>query len=147
MKQDFKQLYNIAFSIAQSAHMNQQDKGGMPYILHPIRVSQKCKTNNAKIAALLHDVVEDGSIDFGYLRSKGIPEKVVNAVDSLTRRKDESYKDYIVRISLDTIAIEVKIADLEDNMDISRLDNLTDKDITRISKYHYFHKYLKDLGR
>lgn len=144
---DFKRLYNIAFSIAQSAHMNQKDRGGMPYLLHPIRVSQKCRTCESKIAALLHDVVEDGSINLDYLRLKEIPERVVNAVDSLTRRKNESYKDYIIRISLDPIAIEVKIADLEDNMDISRLDRLTDADITRLSKYHYSHKYLKGLGR
>lgn len=144
---DFKRLYNIAFSIAQSAHMNQQDKGGMPYLLHPIRVSQKCRTCESKIAALLHDAVEDSSISLDHLREKGISERVVNAVDSLTRRKNESYKDYIVRISLDPIAIEVKIADLEDNMDVSRLDRLTDADITRLSKYHYFHNYLKDFGR
>lgn len=144
---DFKQLYNIAFSIAQSAHMNQKDKGGMPYLLHPIRVSQKCRTCESKIAALLHDVVEDSSIDLDYLRLKEIPERVVNAIDSLTRRKNESYKDYITRISLDPIAIEVKIADLEDNMDIFRLDRLTDADMTRLSKYHYSHKYLKGLSR
>lgn len=143
---DFKRLYNIAFSIAQSAHMNQQDKGGMPYLLHPIRVSQKCRTCESKIAALLHDVVEDGSIDFDYLRMKEIPERIVNAVDSLTIRKNESYKEYIVRISLDPIATEVKIADLEDNMDISRLDRLTNEDITRLSKYHHFHNYLKEFG-
>lgn len=143
---DFKRLYNIAFSIAQSAHMNQQDKGRMPYLLHPIRVSQKCRTCESKIAALLHDVVEDSSIDLDYLRLKEIPERIVNAVDSLTRRKNESYKEYIVRISLDPIAIEVKIADLEDNMDISRLDRLTDEDITRLSKYHHFHNYLKEFG-
>jgi len=144
---DFKRLYNIAFSIAQSAHIDQQDKGGMPYLLHPIRVSQKCRTCESKIAALLHDVVEDSSIDLDYLRMKGISERVVNAVDSLTRRENESYKEFIDRVSLDPIAIEVKIADLEDNMDISRLDRLTDADITRLSKYHYFHKHLKDLSQ
>lgn len=141
---DFEQEYNIALSIAQSAHQCQLDKGGNPYILHPIRVSMKCNTNEAKIAALLHDVIEDSPMTLNHLREKMISEEIIEAVDVLTKRNNESYEDYIKRIYKNKIAKEVKIADLEDNMDLTRLESITDKDVKRIRKYHLYWSILKE---
>lgn len=143
---DFKQEYCDALEIAMEVHDGQQDKGGHPYVLHPIRVSQRCKSDEAKVAALLHDVVEDSDYEISYIRSFGISnEDILSAVDALTRRKNESYSNYIDRVSKNPIALEVKIADLEDNMDITRLDTLTDDDIKRLKKYHSYYKKLKCL--
>lgn len=140
----YTQLYEKAMEIASEAHSGQFDKGGMPYILHPIAVSAKCATNDAKIAALLHDTVEDSDfVTLQCLADDGFPKQIVDAVDALTRREYESYSDFISRVSEDPIATEVKIADLEHNMDLTRLKCITKTDIDRIRKYHKHWKKLK----
>lgn len=132
----YKELYAKALCIAFQAHSGQTDKGGMPYVLHPIRVSDKCTTKEAKIAALLHDVLEDSEYTAKDLREAGFPEAaVVLPVILLTRGKNESYNEYLSNISLNRTATEVKIADLEDNMNLSRLDTITEEDIKRSKKY------------
>lgn len=114
-----------AISIAAIAHRGQKDLGGKPYILHPLRVMGQMDTEEEMIAAVLHDIVEDTPWTIEGLRRANVPVFAVNAIDSLTRRKDqgEVYVEYINRIARgNLIARKVKIADLRDNLDLNRLD-------------------------
>lgn len=124
-----------AILIATNAHKGQLDKGGNPYILHPLRLMFAMYNETEKICAVLHDVIEDTDITLDYLRSEGFSEEVLSALDSLTRTSNETYDEFINRIIKNKIASHVKLADLSDNMDLSRIKNPTQKDCERIEKY------------
>jgi len=115
--------------IAIKAHRGQVDKGGHDYIYHPLRVEAKSNSFEEKIVALLHDTVEDGGIAAEYLLMLGFPQNIVNTVLAVSRREGEDYFDFIQRCKENPIGRVVKICDLEDNMDITRLNELTEKDI------------------
>ncbi len=125
-----------AILIAAQAHLGQRDKGGAPYILHPLRMMMRMESEAAMIAAVLHDVVEDSDWTLEQLRGEGFSEEVLQAVDCLTRRDDESYDEFVTRAQANPIARRVKIADLEDNMNVKRLGKMTAKDLARIEEYH-----------
>lgn len=134
---------DLALQIAKKAHEGQVDKAGAPYIDHPWRVSQKCDSYEAKIVALLHDTIEDTDVTPDYLLQQGIPEHLVEAVLSVTRTDGETYDDYVQRASQNPIGREVKIADLKDNMDITRLSYpLSEKDFERLNKYLKAYEFL-----
>ena len=122
--------------IAAQAHQGQEDKGGDPYILHPLKMMFRMTSDTERMVAILHDVVEDTDWTFDDLEEEGFPAEVLEAVDCLTRRDGESYEEFIKRVNTNPIARQVKIADLEDNMDIKRISNLTCKDMKRFMKYH-----------
>lgn len=125
-----------AIQLAVEAHRGQTDRYGSPYILHPLRVMQRVRSEAARIAAVLHDVVEDTPYTLSDLRERGFSPLVVAAVDRLTRREDETYEAFIERIKPDALAVEVKIADLEDNMDIRRATRpLSEDDVQRMERY------------
>lgn len=124
-----------AILIATKANQGQVDKGGNPYILHPLRVMFSRTDETEKICAVLHDVVEDIDITLDYLRDEGFSEEILWALDALTRLHKESYDDFITRILNNKIACHVKVADLSDNMDLSRIEKPSDKDYERIEKY------------
>lgn len=124
-----------AIAIAVQAHSGAVDKGGHPYILHPLRVMLSVTTEEERIAAVLHDVVEDSDWTLEQLRREGFSEVVLQALDALTRRKDEEYMDFVRRAGANSVARRVKLADLADNMDVSRLPEPTEKDRARIEKY------------
>jgi len=124
-----------AIAIAAQAHVEQTDKGGAPYILHPLRVMMNVEGELQKICAVLHDVVEDSDITFDDLRRDGFGEEIIAALDCLTRRADESYDDFMDRVLQNETACWVKSADLIDNMDLTRIPNPTEKDEARIKKY------------
>lgn len=128
-------LLEKALVIATKAHEGQTDKSGVPYILHPIRVSNRCRTDEERIVAILHDTIEDTDVTPDYLLSEGFPKSIVEAVLSVTRNENESYDDFILRSKLNPIGRQVKIHDLEDNMDITRLHSLSEKDLERLNKY------------
>ena len=125
-----------ALEIAVSAHKNQQEKNGSPYVLHPIRLMLAVESPEAKIAALLHDVVEDTGVEMEDLVNEGFGEDIISALKLLTHDDGSEYGEYINRIVPNEIAREVKIADLQDNMDIRRIPALKPKDLARIDKYH-----------
>jgi len=108
-----------ALQIAAKAHKMQRDKNGQPYINHPIAVSYMVSSEDAKVVALLHDVIEDTPMKLSDLESD-FPTHIVSAVDAMSRRPGEQYWDYIRRVSQDPIAVEVKLADLKHNLDPSR---------------------------
>jgi hypothetical protein len=129
-------LFDKAVEIATKAHEGQTDKSGKPYIGHVMRVAQRCKTQKSKVIALLHDVVEDTPVTPKQLIAEGIPADIVEAVLTLSRRQDEPYEEYINRVVPHPLCCEVKIADLEDNMDIRRLAEIGESDVIRLKKYH-----------
>ncbi len=124
-----------AILIATSAHQGQIDKAGKPYILHPLRLMFSRINEIERICAVLHDVIEDTDITLDYLRNEGFSEEILSVLDALTRRSNESYDEFISRIINNKIACYVKLADLCDNMDLSRITNPTEKDCQRIEKY------------
>ena len=124
-----------AIEIAATAHAGQQDKAGAPYILHPLRVMLAQKEPAQRIAAVLHDVVEDTPWTLEQLRAEGFGDDVLRAVDALTKREGEDYFAFIDRAGRDPVARTVKIADIRDNMDVSRIASVTDRDRERLEKY------------
>jgi (p)ppGpp synthase/HD superfamily hydrolase len=125
-----------AIALAAQAHLDQQDKNGDAYILHPLRMMFTLKTETEMIVAVLHDVIEDTDWSLDNLRAEGFSEEVVTAVDALTRREDETYDEFVARAAANPLSRTVKLADLEDNMNIRRLDHLADKDLARLQRYH-----------
>ncbi|MFL5730460.1 MAG: hypothetical protein ACJ75J_13310 [Cytophagaceae bacterium] len=125
-----------AIKIATEAHASQKDKNGAPYILHVMRVGLRGKNDNEKICGILHDVVEDTDWTFEKLEKEGFSEEVIAALKCVTKTsEDEPYDDFIERVKKNKLAIAVKINDLEDNMDVRRIPQLTEKDMLRINKY------------
>lgn len=116
-----KSLLARAIEIAASAHAAQVDKGGAPYVLHPLRLMFRQEGEAAMIAAVLHDVVEDTPWTLEALRAEGFPPASLEAVAALTKRPGEDYFAFIERAGAHPIARAVKLADLEDNMDIRRI--------------------------
>jgi (p)ppGpp synthase/HD superfamily hydrolase len=129
------ELLEKAISIAVDAHRGQKDKSGKPYILHPISVMSKVRSETDKIAAILHDVVEDTHWTFEDLKKEGFPPEILDALDCVTKRESEPYEDFVKRSASNPIARRVKLADLEDNMDVRRILAATDKDLARLAKY------------
>ena len=125
-----------AVSIAARAHRGQKDKAGAPYLLHPLRMMLRMDTEAAMMAAVLHDVVEDTEWTLERLREAGFSDEVLEAVDCLTHREGESYQEFVERVRTNRIARQVKIADLEDNMNIRRINQLGPKELERLEKYH-----------
>ena len=126
-----------AIEIALDAHKNVSDKGGNPYILHPLRLMLQMDSEEEMIVAILHDVVEDSEKwSFDKLKEEGFSKKIINSLRSVTKENNnEDYEKFIDRSIKDKIGRKVKIADISDNLDISRLKEVTDKDILRINKY------------
>jgi (p)ppGpp synthase/HD superfamily hydrolase len=109
-----------AIILAAGAHRGQVDKGGQPYILHVLRVMLRQDDETARMVAVLHDILEDTPVTFSDLQSAGYSEQVCDAVDSLTRRRGETYEAMVERVATNPLARQVKIADLADNLDLKR---------------------------
>ena len=124
-----------AIALAATAHEGQTDKVGAPYVLHALRVMLRVETTDERIAAVLHDVVEDCGWTLDQLRAQGFPEPAIEAVDSVTRRESETYEEFVLRAKANPIGRRVKLADLADNCDLSRLPKITDRDRARLEKY------------
>lgn len=125
-----------AIAIAVQAHKGVKDKAGAPYIMHPLRMMMKMTTEVEMMTAILHDVVEDSDWTLEMLRERGFSEEVLQAVECVTNRAGESYAEFIERAGKNPIARQVKIADLEDNMNIQRIGELSMRDLERLKKYH-----------
>ena len=128
---------SLAISIATKAHEGQYDRGGKPYILHPLHLMTQLlfDTELASIA-VLHDVVEDSDVTLDDLTRQGFSPRIVSALRLLTHEPGVSYAGYIEGICGSYDAIRVKRKDLEHNSDITRLKGITEKDLVRTKKYH-----------
>ncbi|HLH56212.1 MAG TPA: GTP pyrophosphokinase [Verrucomicrobiae bacterium] len=137
------ELLEKAITIAVSAHHGQKDRYGAPYILHPLRVMDKLSSTEEKIVGVLHDVVEDTDWTFDRLAREGFPASLLDALQAVTKREGEDYDDFVKRSSSNALAREVKLADLEDNMDLRRMSEVTEKDLSRLQKYVKAWRYLR----
>ncbi len=132
-----------AIALANDAHYFQKDKQGKPYILHCLRVMLGGQSEVTQIVGVLHDVLEDAHDKYTEddLMAAGCDETILQALDALTKREGEPYMDYIVRVSRNPIAVEVKIVDLADNL--SRIGGLSEKDQERLfARYKEAQDYL-----
>lgn len=128
------ELIYEAIRLANEVHKLQTDKGGSPYILHPMRVAARLSDVNAQVVAILHDVVEDGSITLEQL-TQAFPAEVVAGVDGMTRREGETYEQFIARCNENPLSREVKKSDIQDNLNVTRLGEVSPKDAERLNRY------------
>lgn len=139
-----------AIAIAATAFEQDRDRGGAPYIMHLLTVMHKVQHlgEKAMICAILHDLIEDkgpSGYDSDFLQAKGFPEDIVKTIELLTHRKGVPYIAYIYAMSSDPIAVAVKMADLEHNMQVSRLRAVRERDVERLVKYCEAYQYLSNL--
>lgn len=136
-----------AIAIAEQAHAGQKDKAGQPYIGHPMRVMESVGTDDERIVAVLHDVVEDSDWTLDMLLKEGFTPAIVDAVEALTKRPAEDYeKEFIPRTGLNPLARRVKLADLADNLARTRLLESSPENRRRAEKYRRATAYLAALG-
>lgn len=145
---NFEVLYARAMQIASFAHAGQTDKGGNPYIEHPIAVAEQLKEDELKVVAILHDVLEDSDMTAEDLLKSGFPCEIIEAVQVLTYKKTDSgtYEEYIARVAKNRMAKAVKISDIRHNMDLSRIPNPGTRDLKRCEKYKRALTYLENDG-
>ncbi len=139
---ELNEQLKVAIDLANKYHYGQVDKGGLPYVLHPLYVMVQVDGVKAKIVAILHDILEDTPIIVDDLINYGFDLNIVDAIVSITKIDGESYSDYLKRVKDNELARIVKLADLSHNMDISRLSNPTKKDYKRVEKYKKAYEYL-----
>lgn len=128
-------LLEHAIVIALESHKGQTDKGSKAYILHPLRLMLKMTTDEEMIVAVLHDIVEDCEVTLDDLKAQGFPQNILDALASISKNVEECYEDYIQRVKKNPLAARVKVADLQDNMDLSRIVHPQQKDFERVKKY------------
>lgn len=121
--------------IAYQAHKDQFDKGGTPYIFHPLHLAEQMDSEDSVVTALLHDVIEDTSWSLENLRAEGFPEHILEALKLLTHEKDVPYLEYVQQLKGNALARKVKLADLMHNCDTSRLPSLDEKALQRLEEY------------
>lgn len=131
-----------AILIATIAHKGQIDKGGAPYIMHLIRVMNAGNTENEKICGILHDLIEDTEWTFEKLKEEGFDDEIIEALRCVTRLPNENYEEFIARIITNPLAIKIKLNDLKDNMDITRLSFISEEDCERLNKYLKAYQFL-----
>lgn len=135
-----------AIELALKYHKGQIKNGtGEEFILHVLRVMLKMDTEDEKISAVLHDIIEKTNCTLEDLKQQGFSNKIINTVDTLSKRKGEDYSDYIKRIKKDPDAVKIKIADLEDNMNIKNTKELTQVDIEKMNRRKKYYRELKNL--
>jgi len=140
-----RNLVELAKTIATAAHAGQIDKAGVPYIEHPKYVAELVESDNEKIVAYLHDVLEDTDISKEYL-SQRFPAYIIEALVALKLLDDEDYFDYIKRVKSNPLASSVKRMDLLHNMQLKRLSKPTIKDFLRIAKYEKAYAQLEQTN-
>ncbi len=133
-----------AIIIAARAHAGQVDKAGQPYILHPLRVMLHVSNLEERITAVLHDVIEDTGVTYEYLSAEGFPFEILKALQALTKLDGEKRIDAARRAAVNPIAREVKIADVKDNMDLTRIPYPTEDDYKRQDEYKEVLKFLQN---
>lgn len=140
------EMLGNALLIAANAHAGQFDKGGSPYILHPLKVMHYLKTDDEELQciALLHDVIEDTKTTWNDLTDVGMSLRVLAGVEALTKMPGESYDEYKNKVFANRDAMMVKTCDLRHNSDIRRLKGVAQKDIDRITKYNIFYLEIQE---
>ena len=128
-------LTKQALKLCFEAHRDQIDKSGMPYVFHPFHLAEQMDTEESTIVALLHDIVEDTNYTLQDLKALGFPSNVIDALALMTHDPRVPYMEYVKGISANPLATKVKLADLRHNSDLSRLDSVDEKALSRVKKY------------
>lgn len=136
-----------ALVIAALAHAGQRDKAGQPYILHPLRMMLKLETEQERMVALLHDVLEDTAVTLEELEEAGFSVEVLKAVQTLTRRPDESRMEAAQRAAENPLTLSVKLADNADNLDPKRIAEPQEEDLERMKEYRRIRRFLLKARR
>lgn len=141
------ELLNMMLVFAATKHSGQYDKGGAPYILHPLKVMYYLKSDDEELQciALGHDIVEDCGVTFQELLDMGFTQRIVDGIRGMTKVPGETPDEYLIRVKSNPDTIRVKMADLRHNSDIRRLKGVGPKDVARIEKYHKMFMELKEL--
>lgn len=124
-----------ALKLCFEAHKNQTDKSGMPYVFHPFHLAKQMKTEETTIVALLHDLIEDTNYTIEDLTNMGFNKSITDAILLMTHSDDVDYMNYVRAIKENPIAKAVKLADLNHNSDLTRLDIVDEKSLKRREKY------------
>ncbi len=124
-----------ALKLCFQAHKEQTDKSGTPYVFHPFHLAEQMEDEITTTVALLHDVVEDTSCTLSDLRDMGFPDAVLDAITEMTHDKSVPYLEYVAKLKENPVARTVKLADLKHNSDLSRLDVVDRKALSRVEKY------------
>ena len=140
-----KALLAKAIALASEKHMGQFDRGGMPYILHPLKVMYYLKTDDMELMAIamMHDIVEDCNVSFKELEEMGYTKRIIETLRLLTKMPGQTEAEYLAGIKSSPDAILVKMADLRHNSDIRRLKGISEKDVARMKKYNRMYEELK----
>lgn len=127
--------------LATNSHADQYDKGGNPYILHPLKVMHYLKTDDVELQciALGHDIIEDTKVTYAELRDQGFTPRIIEGIRCLTKVPGETYEEYKFRVFSNKDAMLVKLCDLRHNTDVRRLKGVTENDLKRMAKYHMFY--------
>lgn len=143
-KEKTARLLEKAVRICVEKHAGQRDKAGNAYFLHPMRVAMRCRTDEEKMVALLHDTIEDTDVTPEYLLDAGFPPEIVDAVLSVTKREGEDYDDFVARARSNPLGRAVKLHDIEDNLDVLRLPEIDAAMTARYNKYLRGRRFLLD---
>lgn len=141
-------MLDMMLILSTTAHHGQFDKGGNPYILHPLKVMHYLRSDDEELQciALGHDLIEDTEVTAEVLRAAGISERVITGILALTKVKGESFEQYKAKVKANPDSVRVKMADLRHNTDVRRLKGLTVKDFERMQRYCVFYQELKELS-
>ena len=140
----YTDLTKKALKLCFEAHKNQYDKSGMPYVFHPFHLAEQMTTEETTVVALLHDLVEDTDYTIADLTEMGFPKAITDAIQLMTHGEGVDYFAYVAAIKENPIAKAVKIADLTHNSDLTRLDEVTEKALSRREKYQKALKMLTE---
>lgn len=143
-KEKAARLLEKAARICVEKHAGQRDKAGNAYFLHPMRVAMRCRTDEEKMVALLHDTIEDTDVTAEFLLDAGFPPEVVAGVLSVTKCEGEDYDDFVARAKSNSLGRAVKLHDIEDNLDVLRLPEIDTAMAARYNKYLRARRFLLD---
>lgn len=138
----YTELTKKALRVCYEAHSGQMDKGGVPYVFHPLYVAGQMQDEYDICVALLHDVIEDSDYTMEDIISMGFPGQIIDAIRCITKLKSQSYEEYIQAVKTNPIAVRVKLADLEHNSDLTRLSKVDEAALERLRKYEAAKKEL-----
>ncbi|WJJ55041.1 GTP pyrophosphokinase [Xanthomonas phage RTH11] len=138
--------YDDMFALANRLHGKQTDRAGVSYIVHLHYVSVRQGSYAGRVIALLHDSIEDNCVTAMQLRNLGMPESIIERVEALAKKEDETYEAYVARVIIDQTMRLVKRADLEHNMTLTRLKIITARDLERMQKYHRAYALIQEYG-
>lgn len=141
-----KERLGTMIALAATYHEGQFDKAGQPYILHCLKVLHYLDSEDEELQCIAvgHDLLEDTQCDTCALYEEGMTDRIVKAIDALTKIPGQTYEDYKQAVFANEDAMRVKLADLKHNSDIRRMKDATQKDFDRVARYMAFYKEIQE---